>query len=413
MPTKAHDFFEVWLFALLSFGGIWGMRADGKTMRGSAIRALCVAGVFAYTASAVPVSAAAPANTLDLNSYSTVIDTNPEARARLAGEFDMGFTSTLPMLTSGPPTTPVNSFDTFGTLPLSDSMSLSFGTNADLAGKFNLFDAAGSSAYDGLFFSASAVNSPYASLADGGSFASFNLDLADTLHLSLGEASLASGENTYAMDPVDTVARLGGAPLGYDPRSANSLLAGVSWNFAPWAGIGLTASQTDEHNGVLGNFDPSVQNAATSALGVSARVQLGGGWMTTASFAEGITKLDLKPGLGAAVDEMRSRSYGFAVAKRGLFGNDAMGLAVSRPVPGTTGGSEFALLSGMGADTQILQDDRLLLNQAPETDFELGYVTTFLDGSVALQTNASYQMNFAGQSGVTSVSLLSRAKIKF
>lgn len=382
-------------------------------MRGSAIRALCVAGAFAYTASAAAVHAAAPSGTLDLNSYSTVIDSNPQARARLAGEFDLDLPGVLPVLSYGPPTVRINSFDTSGTVPLTDSTSLSFGTNADLAGKFNLFDAAGSDTYDGLFFSASAVNSPYASIADGGSFASLNFAPADDLHLSLGGASLAPGADFYAMGPSETVARLGGAPVGYSTRSANSLLAGVSWNFAPWAGIGLTASQTGEQNGVLGNFNPAVQNADTSALGVSARLQLGGGWMTTASFAEAITKLDLKPGLSGATDEMRSRSYGFAVAKKGLFGNDAMGLAVSRPAPGTIGGSEFALLSGVNGNPALLQDNRLLQNQAPETDFELGYVTTFMDGAVALQTNASYQMNFAGQSGATSVSLLSRAKIKF
>ena len=48
-----------------------------------------------------------------------------------------------------------------------------------------------------------------------------------------------------------------------------------------------------------------------------------------------------------------------------------------------------------------------------ETDLQLGYVTSFLDGALALQTNAAYQMNFQGQTGATSVSLLSRAKIKF
>jgi hypothetical protein len=382
-------------------------------MKGSAIRALCVAGVFAYTASASCAYAAAPAGTLDLNSYSTVIDSNPQARARLASEFDLDLPGALPVLSYGPPASQINSFDTFGTIPLTDSTSLSFGTNADLAGKFNLFDAAGTTAYDGLFFSASAVNSPYATLANGGAFASFNFAPVNDLHLSIGGASLAPGADFYAFSPVDTVARLGGAPVGYSTRSANSLLAGVSWNFAPWAGIGLTASQTDERNGVLASFNPDVQNANTTALGVSAQLQLGGGWMTTASFAEAITKLDLKPGLGGATDEMRSRSYGFAVAKKGLFGNDAMGLAVSRPAPGTVGGSEFALLSGMDANPQLLRDNRLAQNQAPETDFELGYVTTFMDGAVALQTNASYQMNFAGQSGATSVSLLSRAKIKF
>ena len=383
-------------------------------MNGSAIRALCVAGAFAYAASVAPASAAVSATPLDLTSYSTVLDKNPETRARLAGEFDFGDqTGPLPLLSLGPPVAQTNSFDTVGILPLSDDVSLSFGTNADLAGKFNQFDAAGSSAYDGLFFSASGVNAPYASIADGGSFASLNVALADTLHLSLGGASLSPGTDFYAMSPSETVARLGGSPLLYDPRSADSLLGGVSWNFAPWAGVGLTASQSTEHNAVLGNFAPDVQTADTSALGVSARLQLGGGWMTTASFAEGITKLDLKPGSEGSVDEMRSRSFGFAVAKRGLFGNDAMGLAVSRPAPGTVNGSEFALLSDMGSNPQLVQNNRLLENQAPETDFELGYVTTFLDGSVALQTNASYQMNFAGQSGANAVSLLSRAKIKF
>ena len=49
----------------------------------------------------------------------------------------------------------------------------------------------------------------------------------------------------------------------------------------------------------------------------------------------------------------------------------------------------------------------------PETDVELGYVTTFLDGALALQANAGYQMNLAGQKGQNSVTVLSRAKINF
>ena len=58
-------------------------------------------------------------------------------------------------------------------------------------------------------------------------------------------------------------------------------------------------------------------------------------------------------------------------------------------------------------------EERRMRFHTPETDIEVGYVTTFLDGSLALQTNASYQMNFAGQTGANSVSLLSRARIKF
>ena len=77
-----------------------------------------------------------------------------------------------------------------------------------------------------------------------------------------------------------------------------------------------------------------------------------------------------------------------------------MGLAVSRPAPGRAASSEFTLLSGR-TPPQLFDSNRLLDRHTPETDIEVGYVTTFLDGSVALQTNASYQMNFAGQTART------------
>ena len=382
-------------------------------MTGSSIRALCVAGLFAYAAgSAGPCAAAS--NTLDLQSYSTVVDSTPSPRARLAGQFDLNLPVQLPTLSYGPQQIArINTGGAVNSLPLTDGVSLEFGSGADLAGKFNLFDAGGSNAYDGLFFSASSVNSPYATTANGGAFAALDFTPADDLHLTIGGASLASGTAFDWAGPNTALSLAAGDPQGFNDRSANSLLAGVSWNVTPWAGIGLTASQTSEKNGLLGNFDPAVQTADTSAFGISARVELGSGWMTTASFAEAITKLDLKPGLGASADDLHSRSYGIAVAKNGLFGNDAMGLAVSRPAPGSTGSSEFALLSGIDNHAQFVESNQLFDGHAPETDFELGYVTTFLDGSVALQTNAAYQMNFAGQNGANSVSLLSRAKIKF
>jgi hypothetical protein len=54
-----------------------------------------------------------------------------------------------------------------------------------------------------------------------------------------------------------------------------------------------------------------------------------------------------------------------------------------------------------------------LVGQTPETDLELGYVTSFFNGALALQANAGYQMNLAGQSGTNSLSVISRAKINF
>jgi hypothetical protein len=54
-----------------------------------------------------------------------------------------------------------------------------------------------------------------------------------------------------------------------------------------------------------------------------------------------------------------------------------------------------------------------LPGNAGETDLQVGYVTSFLDGALALQANAAYQMNYQGQTGATSLAVLSRAKIKF
>jgi hypothetical protein len=385
-------------------------------MQGRAIRALCVAGLFAFWADGALADSAAQkaaATPLDLNAYSTAADFDAIApRARLVGQFDLGPLNTIPELALGPAEFAQRApASATGHITLLDGVTLGFGAGADLAGQFNTYDAGASRIYDGLFFSASAVNSPYATLANGGSFVDATVDLSDSVHLSFGEASLPEGLGATA-SPGMTLARFGGIPVPYDTRDAGSLLAGVSWDVAQWGGVGFTASQTSERDGVLGNFDPSVRAADTSALGVSARLQLGGGWMTTASFAQAITKLDLKPGFGAAPDDLHTRSYGIAIAKHGLFGNDTMGVAVTRPAPGMSG-ADFDLVSGIGARPQTLPSDLLIDGQSPETDFELGYVTTFLDGSVALQTNASYQMNFAGQTGNNAVSFLSRAKIKF
>jgi hypothetical protein len=107
---------------------------------------------------------------------------------------------------------------------------------------------------------------------------------------------------------------------------------------------------------------------------------------------------------------LREQSYSVAIAKRGVFGEDALGLSFSRPAP-----SMAASLSSLSAsgDVPLTVAQGMPLGRAQETDIQVGYVTTFLDGAVALQTNAGYQTNAQGQPGATSVSLLSRAKIKF
>jgi hypothetical protein len=300
---------------------------------------------------------------------------------------------------------------------LAGGIDLDVGYNVDLAGRFNAYDARGSAAYDGLFYSASGVNSPYASLADGGSFVGATVALADDLHFRIGEVTLGAEPDELQTPVYSLAGQLQAHPLDAR-RQADEKLAGVTWDFASWGGLGVVASQTHERNGVLGtepgNALALAKGANTAALAVSARVGFGDGWVTTVSYGEGITQLNLRPtGAIANANGLHTRSYGVAVAKRGLFEDgDSLGLAVTRPMQIYE--SNINLSDTGPSDHSLLGQTRLPLSTAtPETDVELGYVTTFLDGALALQANAGYQMNLQGQTGTNSITVLSRAKINF
>jgi len=300
---------------------------------------------------------------------------------------------------------------------LSGGIDLDLGYNVDLAGRFNAYDARASAAYDGLFYSASGVNSPYASLANGGNFVGATVALADDLHFRIGEVKLGAESDALETPVYSLEAQMQGSPLD-GRRDADEKLAGVTWNFASWGGLGVVASHTKERNAVLGSTSSSAlalaKGADTSALALSARVGFGDGWVTTVSYGEGVTQLNLRAGGPiAGADSLHTQSYGVAVAKRGLFDDgDTLGLAVTRPVQVYENNID---LSGDGpSDNGLLGRAQLPLSSGkPETDVELGYVTTFLDGALALQANAGYQMNLQGQTGSNSITVLSRAKINF
>ncbi|HXC53770.1 MAG TPA: hypothetical protein VNU97_00595 [Rhizomicrobium sp.] len=326
-----------------------------------------------------------------------------------AAAVDLSQTFSLPEASYGPPATArLGVANATTSISLITGLDLELGYKVDLAGRIAPVDADG--AFDGLFLSSAASGMPYASLAGGGNFLGATTALADDLHVSVGVASLAPGVSSYAPDAYTALARLGGEPAPYNPRSAHSLLAGVSWNIGHWSELGLTATQSAERDGLLGSAAPGT-TASTTALGVSARVHLGNGWVTSASYSQALSQLEQKSGPPLAYDSLYTRSYGIAIAKNGLFGDDALGLAVSRPALASDGG--FAVLPGTQGGAAFFARNHLLEGAAPETDIEVGYVTTFLDGSLALQTNASFQMNYAGQYGTNAVSLLSRARIKF
>jgi len=299
-------------------------------------------------------------------------------------------------------------------------IDLNLGYHLDMGGAFNNYDAAASVAYDGLFMGASAVNSPYASLANGGTFIGSTIALADDLHLRFGEISLSPEREPFNINSYSMVDQLSGPRPLYDLRAARGSMAGVSWDFASWGGLGVTATQVDEKNGLLGGYGSGAlsiaDSANTTALGVSARIGFGDGWVTTASYSEGITQLDLKPSsLFSSATDLHSRAYGIAVAKHGLFGEDSLGFAVTRPIQIYSGSAEITAADGVDANNDlVLNRERIsLAGIKSETDIELGYVTTFLDGALALQANAAYQMNTQGQSGNNSLAVVSRAKIKF
>jgi hypothetical protein len=253
----------------------------------------------------------------------------------------------------------------------------------------------------------SAVTAPYLALANGGRYAGVTYVPADNLRVRLGAAV-----NDERLDRFrfDAGAPVGPLALTYDASQSRSLLGGLSFDLSNALGVDLTAIAS-QHSGLPLGFSRDAAIAPksnTAALGVSAHMDFGQGWVTTASFNEGLTQLDPRAGLGGGT--LREQAYSVAIAKRGVFGDDALGLSFSRPAPSMAG--SLSSLSASG-DVPLTVAQSVPLGRAQETDIQLGYVTNFLDGAVALQTNAGYQTNAQGQPGATSVSLQSRAKIKF
>ena len=256
----------------------------------------------------------------------------------------------------------------------------------------------------------SPVNSPFLGVADGGRYLGVTFVPITALRVRLGSSLNSERLDQFAFDPVSATTPMLG--LLYDPSQTQSLLAGLSWDISGATGIDVNAIAASRSGVPLGVAQAAsiAPKASTRAISVTARLGLGSGWVTTASFSQGLSQLDLR---GGAVTDTREQSYAFAITKHGLFGgDDSLGLSLSQPAPSMAG--SFASLLGGASSGSLppLVVGRTLAGR-PETDFQLGYVTNFLDGAVALQTNAAYQVNVQGKTGANSVSVLSRAKIKF
>ena len=287
---------------------------------------------------------------------------------------------------------------------LTPNLALDSGYGLDIAARFSDYDG-GRSPF------LAPVSAPYLGLANGGRYAGVTFVPAPNLRVRLGSTVNSERLDSFHFDPVAPNGNLG---LTYDASETRSLLGGVSWDVSGALGLdvtGISASRTGVPLGFDANIAP---RATTNAIGVSAHMNIGAGWVTTASFSDGMTQLDQKGALGAAT--LQEQSYSIAIAKHGLFGDDALGLSFSRPAPSMAGSFTSLIGAGSGDLPPLVVASAPQINntpRAPENDVQLGYVTNFLNGAVSLQTNAAYQTNYQGQPGATSVSLLSRAKIKF
>ncbi len=279
-------------------------------------------------------------------------------------------------------------------MAMSERLALDYGYGLNLGERFGNFDAVRTP----LIGTGGAL-----ALAGGGRYTGATFMPTSDLHVRLGLNMRDSRLDNFRFDPATRLE----LPLAFDPSQSRSVLAGVTWDMSDWASLGVDGIH-HEQNGLPYGV-PSVLGVSsghTDAVDMAAHFSLGNGWVTTASYSAGLTQLDQR----AAAPAVDSNAYSFAIAKHGLFGNDALGFSLSRPMPGLLEHGFDAVAANGNLPPAFIANSGI--GQKDETDLQLGYVTSFLNG-VELQANAAYQMNYQGQTGATAVSLLSRAKIKF
>ncbi|HEY3639404.1 MAG TPA: hypothetical protein VGK90_14745 [Rhizomicrobium sp.] len=293
---------------------------------------------------------------------------------------------------------------------LAGGFTFNLGYDFDQGRRFGATDVRADPAFAGLFAAPADFN--YTGLGESGLHAGASLGLGSGI--SLNFAAAESGANRSLLQP-SLAPYPDGVSSAFGQAQSGSVLAGVDWKFAPWAGVDFTAAHDDAQGGIGAAGAMSLARVSSNTIGAGAHLALGGGWVTSFSYNEGVTQLDQRPGNNLlGTDSMRTRSYGVAVARHGLFGDDSLGLALSRPTILGSSGIGLGTAPVDPFDGFISSNTHPILGgQSAETDLQLGYVTTFLDGALALQANAGYQMNTSGQPGNNGVAVLSRAKINF
>jgi hypothetical protein len=296
------------------------------------------------------------------------------------------------------------------------------GHKTSSAGYFNALDLAGSATGDDVFLSGSALNSPYLSLTDGGSFAGVRTEIAEGLRLGVGQSWYDAADEALADDGVLRPEERTGEALTSRAhlRKAASTTAALDYAASQWLQLGAIATYTEEENSLLGSEQAGalalIGDAKTISMGMAARADLGDGWSATASWSAG--RSDVTPAansLFAAVGEVVSQAYGVALTKAAVFSDDdQIGIAVSRPMHVTRGAAKVKVSTGVTSARDIIYTEETLnlATSTPETQIEAGY-STRLDERSHLSVSAIYQQNVDGESGRDSVGAVVRFRLEF
>lgn len=314
-------------------------------------------------------------------------------------------------------------FNAIASFNAGDSTSVTLGFNTSMAGLGADYDLAASPAYDGLFMSASAMNSPYLRLADGGLYAGVAYGLTESLTLRTSVASYDSkeAEELPVSDQELKLRRLTHFQTLEADRGADAVSLGLDWAFASWGGLGLSATSVTEYNAILGGEQIGAlsiaDEATTRAVTLQGRVSLGDGFILSGAWNEGATSINTpSDGIFTNVDDLHSRTYGLAISKIGVFGNsDLIGFAVSRPLHIVGGSGELTIATDVNGDRTLVYGTEAINFgwDALQTDYELGYSATLMDGAVGFELNAAYQQNIGGFAGEDGVAFATRLGLQF
>ncbi|HUO02341.1 MAG TPA: hypothetical protein VMU31_06155 [Rhizomicrobium sp.] len=362
-------------------------------MRGFLQVALVAAGFAAFAGQAGAAESRLPASLTAFGANGPIPSAAALPEAALQGPSSRLATDVLqatptPIATSFGTITPPQNFA--ASVALSANLAVDTGYDVDLSQRFDNYDG---------FRSPLIGDGGSTGLANGGHYLGATYMPSSDLHVRLGVSQWNDREDSLAYAPGI------GLPLAFDNAKSQSFLGGASWDVTNWANLGVTAVQNAQQ-GLDSMSNMAAGKMTTSAIDMAARLKFGNGWVTTASY--GLSQLDQR----SAAPALDTHSYALAIAKHGLFGDDTLGFSFSRPSPGVMDNGFNAVTASGDLPPMFIANDRFA-TQTQETDLQLGYVTSFFDGALALQANAAYQMNYQGQNGATSVSLLSRAKIKF